>query len=72
MENLMMGRATRRRFLWSAAGTGALAGLFATSQVSLPQWNWYGFPIAFAFSQGLELVIGWGLAGAVMGWYVKR
>lgn len=52
--------------------TGALAGLFATSQVSLPQWNWYGFPIAFVFSQGLELVIGWGLAGAVMGWYVKR
>jgi hypothetical protein len=38
-------------------------GLFAISSI---YWNWYGFPNAFFLAQGVDMIVGWALAGAVI------
>jgi hypothetical protein len=38
-------------------------GLFAISSI---YWNWYGFPDSFILSQGVDMIVGWSLAGAVI------
>jgi hypothetical protein len=34
--------------------------------ISVPYWNWYGFPLDFTGAQALEKIIGWFLAGLVL------
>lgn len=57
----------RRRVLVA----GAL-GLFAWLAVSLPQWNWYMFPMNMTLAGLIEQVVGWLLAGAAMAWWLGR
>ncbi|MEO6364731.1 MAG: hypothetical protein ABIO38_01580 [Luteimonas sp.] len=57
----------RRRVLVA----GAL-GLFAWLAISLPQWNWYMFPMSLTLAGLIEEVIGWLLAGAAMAWWLRR
>ena len=51
---------------------GALLGLFSMLAISVPQWNWYGFPLAFTLAEGLDQVVGWSLGGAAIGWWANR
>jgi hypothetical protein len=48
-----------------------LMGLFGFLIVSLPYWNWYGFPLDFTEGQGVVHVVGWFLAGLVMAAIVR-
>lgn len=57
----------RRRVLVA----GAL-GLFAWLAISLPQWNWYMFPMNMTLAALIEQVVGWLLAGAAMAWWLGR
>lgn len=41
-------------------------GLFSWLTLSVPYWNWYGVPGAFTLAAGIELVVGWFLAGLVL------
>jgi hypothetical protein len=41
-------------------------GAFALFAISSIYWNWYGFPNAFFLAQGVDMVVGWSLAGAVI------
>lgn len=50
---------------------GAL-GLFAWLAISLPQWNWYMFPMNMTLAVLVEQVVGWLLAGAAMAWWLGR
>ena len=45
---------------------GAL-GLFSWLTVSLPYWNWYRFPLDFTVGSLIEQVVGWLIAGAIVG-----
>jgi len=61
--------------VWSAAGTGSLFAAVAAAagiEVLLPEANWYGFPIATQLAELADLVIGWFLVGATIGWLRHR
>ena len=51
---------------WRRVGLAALLGLFGLFAISSIYWNWYGFPTAFFLAQGVDMTIGWFLAGAVI------
>jgi len=57
---------------WTTAGFGgrvlfvALLGLFSWITISVPYWNWYGFPGAFTLSEGIEQLVGGLAAGFVI------
>jgi hypothetical protein len=51
---------------WKRVGLAALMGAFALFAIGSIYWNWYGFPNAFFFAQGVDMVVGWSLAGAVI------
>lgn len=38
------------------------AGVFAWMSISVPHWNWYGFPCAFILAELIDQVVGWTLA----------
>ncbi len=46
---------------------GGLIGLFVWLCASVSYWNWYGFPGAYILSEAIDHVIGWLLAGLVVG-----
>lgn len=48
------------------------AGVFAWLAVNVPYWNWYRFPTDFTLAALIEQGVGWGLAGAVMAWWLGR
>jgi len=50
----------------SRVGLSALLGAFGLFAISSIYWNWYGFPNAFFLAQGVDMVVGWALAGAVI------
>jgi hypothetical protein len=52
---------------WRRVGLAGLLGLFGLFAISSTYWNWYGFPNAFFLAQGVDIVVGWSLAGAVIG-----
>jgi len=56
---------------WCKVGTVTFMGLFAWITISIPYWNWYRFPGNFTFSQGIDEVVGWFVAGLVIAWIVK-
>jgi hypothetical protein len=47
-------------------------GLFAWLTISVPYWNWYMFPVSFTLGALIEQVVGWGLAGAAIAWWLGR
>jgi hypothetical protein len=55
-----------------AAGLFGLMGIAAGIEQLLSQWNWYGFSGIFATLKLFDLVIGWALAGLVIGALRRR
>jgi hypothetical protein len=41
-------------------------GLFSWLTSSVPMWNWYGYPGEMILAGGIEMIIGWFLAGLVL------
>ncbi len=50
----------------------AALGSFAWLAISVPQWNWYQFPLDFTVGSLLGQVIGWTASGAAMAWWLGR
>ena len=48
-----------------------MLGLFAWLVISVPYWNWYGFPPDFTLAAGIDAVAGWFLGGLVLAGVVK-
>jgi hypothetical protein len=46
-------------------------GLVAWFSISISYWNWYGFPGAFVLAEGVDLAVGWTLAGIAMAIILK-
>ena len=44
----------------------ALLGPFVWFAISVPYWNWYGFPGDFSLAALIDLAVGWSLAGLVI------
>ncbi len=51
---------------------GAALGGFAVVSVDLSYANWYGFPTSYAVAQLVDQMVGWGAAGALVGWWLAR
>lgn len=43
-----------------------LLGVFGFMIVSVPYWNWYGFPTDFTSAEAIDQIVGWFLAGLVL------
>ncbi len=46
-------------------------GVFGFLTVSVPYWNWYGFPTDFTAAEAIDQVVGWLLAGLVLAGIVR-
>jgi hypothetical protein len=46
-------------------------GIFGFITVSVPYWNWYGFPTDFTLAEAIDHVVGWFLAGLVLAAIVR-
>ncbi len=46
-------------------------GIFGFVTVSVPYWNWYGFPTDFTLAEAIDHVVGWFLAGLVLAAIVR-
>lgn len=49
-----------------------LVGLSGWLSINVSYWDWYGFPTNFVTSELIEQVVGWLLAGFVMGYILRR
>ncbi len=67
----LVGTAARRPVSVVALRLAAL-GLAAGMIVHLSQWNWFGFGPGFAVVNMIDLAIGWGIMGLVLGWLAAR
>ena len=48
-----------------------MLGLFSWLSISMPYWNWYGFPADFTLAAAIDQVAGWFLAGLVIAAFGK-
>jgi hypothetical protein len=48
-----------------------LLGVFGFVTISVPYWNWYGFPTDFTMAEAIDQVVGWFLAGLVLAAIVR-
>lgn len=48
-----------------------LLGVFGSLTISVPYWNWYGFPVDFTAAEAIDQVVGWFLAGLVLAAFVR-
>lgn len=48
-----------------------LLGVFGWITISVPYWNWYGFPTDFTLAALVEEAVGWFLAGLVLAAIVR-
>ncbi len=48
------------------------AGVFAWISISVPHWNWYGFPCAFILAELIDQVVGWTLAVLAISYLWRR
>ncbi len=51
---------------------GAVVGGFATLEVDVPYWNWYGFPADYLASRFVMSIVGWSLGVLIIGWWLGR
>jgi hypothetical protein len=56
---------------WGRVGFVTLLGIFAFVTISIPYWNWYGFPTDFTTGQAIDQIVGWFLAGLVLAAIVR-
>jgi hypothetical protein len=49
-----------------------LVGLAGWLSINVSYWNWYGFPTNFVTSELIEQIVGWLLAGFVLGFILRR
>jgi hypothetical protein len=48
-----------------------LLGAFGVLTISVPYWNWYGFPVDFTAAEAIDQIVGWFLAGLVQSAIVR-
>ena len=56
----------------TTGGTVALAALAVSGILALSDWNWYGFPLAYALANVVDLTIQGFIAGFIFGWVLRR
>ncbi len=67
----MAADATLRRAIAGRVLFVTLLGIFGFATVSVPYWNWYGFPTDFTLAEAIDHVVGWFLAGLVLAAIVR-
>jgi hypothetical protein len=48
-----------------------LLGVLGVVTISVPYWNWYGFPLDFTAAEAIDQVAGWFLVGLVLAAVVR-
>jgi len=56
---------------WGRVLFVTLLGVFGFLTISVPYWNWYGFPADFTVAESIDQVAGWFLAGLVLAAIVR-
>jgi len=56
---------------WGRVLFVTLLGVFGFLTISVPYWNWYGFPCDFTIAESIDQVVGWFLAGLVLAGIVR-
>ncbi len=56
---------------WGRVLFVTLLGVFGFVTISIPYWNWYGFPVDFTIAEAIDQVAGWFLAGLVLASIVR-
>jgi hypothetical protein len=56
---------------WGRVLFVTLLGVFGFLTISVPYWNWYGFPADFTAAEAIDQVVGWLLAGLVLARLVR-
>jgi hypothetical protein len=56
---------------WGRVLFVTLLGVFGFLTISVPYWNWYGFPCDFTIAESIDQVVGWFLAGLVLAAIVR-
>ncbi len=56
---------------WGRVLFVTLLGAFGVLTISIPFWNWYGFPVDFTIGEAIDQVAGWFLAGLVLASIVR-
>ena len=56
----------------TGARIAAIAAAAAALTINVSNSIWYGFSMAFTLVNSVDLVIGWAIAGAVIGWLGRR
>ena len=51
---------------------GVLVGFVAWVGIDVSLWNWYGFSGVLTLSDLLDMPVGCGLAGLLLGWMIRR
>jgi hypothetical protein len=55
---------------WGRVLFVTMLGVFGFVTISLPYWNWYGFPTDFTAAEGIDQVVGWLIAGLILARFV--
>lgn len=56
---------------YGRVATAGLIGFAGWMSIDVSLWNWYGFPASYMLAQGVDQVVGWLIAGAVMALILK-
>ena len=56
---------------WGRVLFVTLLGVFGFLTISVPYWNWYGFPVDFTAAEAIDQIAGWFLAGLVLAAIVR-
>lgn len=56
---------------WGRVLFVTLLGVFGFLTISVPYWNWYGFPAEFTAAEAIDQVAGWFFAGLVLAGMVR-
>jgi hypothetical protein len=62
----------RAKGVFERAQLTGLMGLVAFIGLEVSYWNWYGFSPRFVMGNLVDIVVGWYLAGLVLGWLMKK
>ncbi len=56
---------------WGRVLFVTLLGVFGFLTISVPYWNWYGFPADFTAAEAIDQSVGWLLAGLVLAGIIR-